>query len=200
MCLTEREIGHASARAPWLPSVVGPNAGLRVALGTGAAGVRCVRELIGIRGGAGLPERDGPPADVLIIFGITGDLARKMTFRALYRLERRKLLDCPVVGVASDDITVDELVTQAREAITTSGEKIDDAVFDRLANRLSYLHGDVNDDALYESLAEHIGSGHHPLFYLEMPPTLFAPIVEQLGKADLLERPASPSRSRSATT
>lgn len=135
-----------------------------------------------------MPERDGPPADVLIIFGITGDLARKMTFRALYRLERRKLLDCPVVGVASDDITVDELVTRAREAITTSGEEIDDAVFDRLANRLSYLHGDVNDDALYESLAEHIGSGHHPLFYLEMPPTLFAPIVEQLGKADLLKQ------------
>jgi len=37
-------------------------------------------------------------ADVLVIFGITGDLARKMTFRSLYRLERRGLLDCPIVG------------------------------------------------------------------------------------------------------
>jgi glucose-6-phosphate 1-dehydrogenase len=135
-----------------------------------------------------LPERDGSPADVLVIFGITGDLARKMTFRALYRLERRKLLECPVVGVASDDITVDELVTRAREAITKSGETLDGAVFDRLANRLSYLHGDVNDDGLYESLAQHIGTGRHPLFYLEMPPALFAPIVENLGKADLLKQ------------
>ena len=40
------------------------------------------------------------PADVLVIFGITGDLAKKMTFRSLYRLERRRLLDCPIVGVA----------------------------------------------------------------------------------------------------
>ncbi len=134
-----------------------------------------------------MPKCDGPPADVLVIFGITGDLARKMTFRALYRLERRELLECPIVGVASDDITVDELVKRAREAIAKSGETVDDAVFDRFAKRLSYLHGDVNDDALYESLAQHLGTGRHPLFYLEMPPTLFAPIVENLGKADLLK-------------
>ncbi|BCI86189.1 hypothetical protein NIIDMKKI_13950 [Mycobacterium kansasii] len=60
-------------------------------------------------------------SDVLVIFGITGDLARKMTFRALYRLERRGLLDCPIVGVASDDIPVDKLVERAREAIGQSG-------------------------------------------------------------------------------
>ena len=40
------------------------------------------------------------PADVLVIFGITGDMAKKMTLRSLYRLERRGLLDCPIVGVA----------------------------------------------------------------------------------------------------
>ena len=39
-------------------------------------------------------------ADVLVIFGITGDLAKKMTFRSLYRLERRRMLRCPVIGVA----------------------------------------------------------------------------------------------------
>ncbi|MBV9319354.1 MAG: glucose-6-phosphate dehydrogenase, partial [Mycobacterium sp.] len=48
-----------------------------------------------------MAERDGVSADQLVIFGITGDLARKMTLRALYRLERRELLDCPVLGVAS---------------------------------------------------------------------------------------------------
>jgi hypothetical protein len=55
-------------------------------------------------------------ADVLVIFGITGDLARRMTFRALYRLERRGLLDCPIIGVASDDINTEQLVKHAREA------------------------------------------------------------------------------------
>ena len=45
----------------------------------------------------------GTAADVLVIFGITGDLAEKMTFRALYRLERRRTLPGPVVGVARDE-------------------------------------------------------------------------------------------------
>src|SRR6201996_3454265 len=110
-----------------------------------------------------------------------------MTFRALYRLERRKLLQCPVLGVAGDDITLEELVNRARKAIADTGEKVDDKVFDRLADRLSYLHGDVTDAALYDSLAKHIGS-KRCLYYLEMPPSLFAPIVESLGKAGLLER------------
>ena len=52
--------------------------------------------------------KDGTrPADVLVVFGITGDLAKVMTFRSLYRLERRGLLDCPIVGVAVDDWSVD---------------------------------------------------------------------------------------------
>ncbi len=125
-------------------------------------------------------------SELLVIFGITGDLARKMTLRALYRMERREVLQCPVVGVASDDITVEELINRARKAIADTGEKVDDKVFDRLAGRMSYLHGDVTDAALYDSLAEKIGS-KRCLYYLEMPPSLFAPIVESLGKAGLLE-------------
>jgi glucose-6-phosphate 1-dehydrogenase len=134
-----------------------------------------------------LADGDSSPSDLLVIFGITGDLARKMTYRALYRLESRDLLDCPIVGVASDDIAKEELVERARRAIGDSGEKIDDAVFDRLAGRLSYLHGDVTDAELYGRLAKLIGTDCRPLYYLEMPPALFAPIVENLAKADLLE-------------
>ncbi|MEZ0364499.1 glucose-6-phosphate dehydrogenase [Mycobacterium sp. pUA109] len=133
-----------------------------------------------------MAEHNGTPSDLLVIFGITGDLARKMTFRALYRLERRHLLDCPILGVASDEMTVEQLVKRARDAIGTA-EDIDEAVFDRLAQRLSYLHGDVTDAALYEALAAQIGADRHPLYYLEMPPSLFAPIVENLGNADLLQ-------------
>src|SRR5262249_44611914 len=111
-----------------------------------------------------------------------------MTFRALYRLEARRVLDCPVLGVASDDMSVEKLVERARKAISDSGEKIDDAVFDRLADRLDYVHRDVTDSELYDSLAKMIGSDYLPLFYPEMPPALFAPIVENLAKAGLLQR------------
>jgi glucose-6-phosphate 1-dehydrogenase len=133
-----------------------------------------------------LAEHNGNSSDLLVIFGITGDLARKMTFRSLYRLERRHLLDCPILGVASDDISVEQLVNRGREAIDET-EDLDKEVFERLAKRLSYLHGDVTDAALYDSLAKHVGASRRPLYYLEMPPSLFALIVENLGNAGLLE-------------
>jgi glucose-6-phosphate 1-dehydrogenase len=130
----------------------------------------------------------GSSSNLLVIFGITGDLARKMTFRALYRLEARGLLDSPILGVASDDMPLKKLIERARGAINDAGEKIDDEVFDRLAARIDYLHGDVTDSKLYDQLAEVIGSGKRPLYYLEMPPALFAPIVENLAKAGLLKQ------------
>ena len=90
---------------------------------------------------------DQRPADVLVVFGITGDLARVMTFRSLYRLEARGLLDCPIVGVAVDDWSLDQLVARARESIEGTGEVIDPVVFDRFTGRLSYVHGDFTDSA-----------------------------------------------------
>src|SRR3954453_11006840 len=90
------------------------------------------------------------PADVFVVFGITGDLARVMTFRSLYRLERRGLLDCPIVGVAVDDWTVDQLKQRARDSIVGTGEPLDEQVFARLAGRFSYVQGDFADAATYE--------------------------------------------------
>ena len=89
-----------------------------------------------------------------MVFGITGDLAKVMTFRSLYRLELRGLLQCPIVGVAFDDWTVDQLVQRARESIEGTGESLEEAVFDRLAARLSYVQGDFGDDATYARVAE----------------------------------------------
>ncbi|MGB6514409.1 MAG: glucose-6-phosphate dehydrogenase, partial [Mycobacterium sp.] len=86
-----------------------------------------------------MAESGDSASDLLVIFGITGDLAHKMTFQALYRLERRGLLQCPVLGVAGDDIANEDLVSRAGKAIADAGEKIDDKVFDRLADRLSYV-------------------------------------------------------------
>jgi glucose-6-phosphate 1-dehydrogenase len=125
-------------------------------------------------------------ADLLVIFGITGDLARKMTYRALYRLEKRGRLSCPIVGVASDDMTTEQLVKLAREAIADSGQTVDDAVFGRLARRLSYLHGDITDADLYRRLTAPVDESRRPLYYLAVPPALFGTIVERLGAARLL--------------
>ena len=88
-------------------------------------------------------EASARPADVLVIFGITGDLAKVMTFKSLYRLEARGLLNCPIVGVAVDDWTRQHLVEHARDAIVADGEQLDDAVFERFAGRLSYVAGDL---------------------------------------------------------
>ena len=68
------------------------------------------------------------PSDALVAFGITGDLARKQTFRSLYRLEQRGLLGVPVIGVASDDMTDDQLRQRARESIAQTGEPLDEDV------------------------------------------------------------------------
>jgi glucose-6-phosphate 1-dehydrogenase len=134
---------------------------------------------------AGPQDAPDPPADVLVIFGITGDLAKVMTFRSLYRLEARGLLDCPIVGVAVDDWTVDDLRKRARESIEATGEKIDEKVFERFAGRLSYVPGDFTDAATYERVAEAIGDVKTPVFYLEIPPSLFGPVIKQLSEAGL---------------
>jgi glucose-6-phosphate 1-dehydrogenase len=126
-------------------------------------------------------------ADVFVIFGITGDLARVMTFRSLYRLEARGLLDCPIVGVAVDDWTLDQLVTRARDSIVAAGETLDERVFERFVERLSYVQGDFADAATYERVAEAIKDASHPLFYLEIPPSLFGRVVRGLAEANMTD-------------
>ena len=129
----------------------------------------------------------GPTGDVLVVFGITGDLARVMTFHSLYRLELRGLLTCPIVGVAVDDWTIEQLVDRARTSIVATGEALDEAVFGRLAARLSYVQGDFGDDATYARVAAAIGGASTPVFYLEVPPSLFATVVKGLAGAGLTE-------------
>jgi glucose-6-phosphate 1-dehydrogenase len=125
------------------------------------------------------------PADVFVIFGITGDLAKVMTFRSLYRLEARGLLDCPIVGVAVNDWTLDQLVDRARESIIGTGETLDEEVFARLAKRFSYVSGDFDDDATYQRVGEAIKGKAMPVFYLEIPPFLFGRVVKGLTDAGL---------------
>lgn len=126
-----------------------------------------------------------PTADVLVVFGISGDLAKVMTFYSLYRLECRGLLSCQILGVASDDWTVDELRDHARKAIEACGETIDETTFDRLASRLSYLSGDFSDAGTFERVAKEIGTAKNPVFYLEVPPSLFGMVIKGLAGAGL---------------
>ena len=126
-------------------------------------------------------EREQRVADVLVVFGITGDLAKVMTFHSLYRLEKRGLLQCPIVGVAVDDWSVDQLVQRARDSIVGTGEELDQKVFDRFADRLSYVQGDFAEPSTYERVGEAIGSAETPVFYLEIPPFLFGRVVQGLA-------------------
>src|SRR3954463_6004228 len=105
---------------------------------------------------AGKATNGHEPADVLVVFGITGDLAKVMTFRSLYRLEERGLLNCPIVGVAGDDWTEEDLRHRALDSIAGEGGPVDEAVFDRFASRLSYISGDFADPATYERVGRAI--------------------------------------------
>jgi glucose-6-phosphate 1-dehydrogenase len=124
-------------------------------------------------------------ADAFVVFGITGDLAKVMTFHSLYRLEQRGLLNCPIVGVAVDDWTVDQLVERARDSIVGTGEQLDEKVFKRFAARLSYVQGDFADAATYARVGKAIEGAKLPVFYLEIPPFLFGTVVKGLAEAGL---------------
>jgi glucose-6-phosphate 1-dehydrogenase len=131
-------------------------------------------------------EPAAAPADILVIFGITGDLAKVMTFHSLYRLEARGLLDCPILGVAVDDWSPADLRGHARAAIEGGGEHIDDAVFERLVGRMSYLSGDFSSADTYTRVAAAVGDVRTPVYYLEIPPSLFGMVIQGLADAGLV--------------
>jgi glucose-6-phosphate 1-dehydrogenase len=131
-------------------------------------------------------QSEAERADVLTVFGISGDLARKMTFHALYRLEARGRLSCPIVGVAIDEWSDEQLRQHARESIAATIEDPDEDVFGRLAARLSYVQGDYGDAATFARVGKAIGEARRPVFYLEIPPSLFGTVVHGLGDAGLI--------------
>jgi len=138
----------------------------------------------------------GTAADVLVIYGITGDLAQQKTFRSLYRLERRRMLHCRIIGVARSEWSAATLRDHARRAIRDTGEAIDEHVFPRLAERLSMISGDYGDAKTYHRIARAVAAFRTPVFYLETPPSLFGRVVEGLARANLSGRAASARGSR----
>src|SRR5690349_9380343 len=111
-----------------------------------------------------------------------------MTFRALYRLERRGLLDCRIIGVARrSDWHHDTLRGRARESIEETVDEFDEEVFKRLSERLHLVSGDYGEHETYAKLKKAMGDAKSPLFYLEIPPSLFSPVVHKLGEAGLAD-------------
>jgi glucose-6-phosphate 1-dehydrogenase len=129
--------------------------------------------------------------DALVLFGITGDLAKKKLFPAVYHMVREGSLgsDVPVVGVSSSEWTKDELVERGRESVTASVQKegleFDEDAFKSLAARLSYVAGDYQDDATFDKLALELQNREHPLFYLAIPPSLFDDVSQGLARVGL---------------
>ncbi|OFE15318.1 glucose-6-phosphate dehydrogenase [Humibacillus sp. DSM 29435] len=138
---------------------------------------------------AGTQDRtqDQEQADAFVSFGVTGDLARKMTFVALYRLERAGRLDCPIVGVAANDWSDDDLRQHARDAVTAAvgDEPVDSDALERLAARMCYVGGDFADPGTYQRLSDALGQAKNPVFYLEIPPSLFEMAIKGLSDAGL---------------
>ena len=131
---------------------------------------------------AGAPTDGHQPADVFVVFGITGDLAKVMTFRSLYRLERRGLLDCPIVGVAVDDWTVDDLRERAREAIVGDRRDARPGGLRPLRRAAVVLCRATSPTPRPTSaVAAALKGARSPVFYLEIPPFLFGTVVKGLA-------------------
>src|SRR5581483_6035779 len=91
-------------------------------------------------------------------------------------------LDMPIIGVAGRPWTSDQLREHARQSLQEHGG-VDEAAFARLSARLQYLSGDYNKMETYQQLREALGGAQHPLHYLAIPPSMFAPVVNGLGRS-----------------
>jgi glucose-6-phosphate 1-dehydrogenase len=125
------------------------------------------------------------PADALVIFGATGDLAHKMIFPALYAMARRKVLDVPVVGVASSKWSLPQLHEHVKDSLRQAGGIDDQQALDRLLSLLRYVSGNYNDFATFTALRQALGTAQRPAHYLAIPPSLFATVIEALGASGL---------------
>ena len=128
-----------------------------------------------------IPER----GDALVLFGITGDLAKKKLFNSLYQLEIEGKLGIPIIGVASSDMTPDDIRARARESVESSNMEIDEEVWKRFAAQIDYVSGDYRDPETFARVAEKVGEAKTPVCYLAIPPFLFTTVTDGLGQTGL---------------
>jgi glucose-6-phosphate 1-dehydrogenase len=125
-------------------------------------------------------------ADALVIFGITGHLARRMTIPALYRLTEDDFLTCTVIAVGRRPLSQDDLATRIREAVADGIDDVDEKVLSKLISRVTYLAGEVTDRDLYDRLHDELRDAKAPVFYLAIPPSAFGDVAEGLAAAGLV--------------
>ena len=124
-------------------------------------------------------------SDALVIFGVTGDLAHKMIFPALYAMVERGTLRVPVVGVASSRWSLARLRRRVTDGIRRSGVRADPRTLRRLLSLLRYVAGDYNDAGTFAALRQALGRARRPAHYLAIPPALFPTVIKALGAAGL---------------
>ena len=127
------------------------------------------------------------PSDALVVFGVTGDLAHKMIFPALYAMVKSDELSAPVIGVAFPPMSIADLQKRATDSIEQSGIAIDQRALKRLLSLLCYVSGDYNDAATFVALKQALGNAKSPAHYLAIPPSLFATVIEGLSASGLAE-------------
>ena len=121
-------------------------------------------------------------SDAFVFFGATGDLAYKQIFPALQAMIRHGRFDLPIIGVAKSPWTLDQLRTRARESLEKHGG-VDPAAFAALASKLQYVSGDYSSPETFRNLRKALGGASRPLYYLAIPPDLFATVAEGLASA-----------------
>jgi glucose-6-phosphate 1-dehydrogenase len=131
-----------------------------------------------------------PPADALVLFGATGDLAKRKLFPALYHLVRRGELTVPVIGVARSDWTDDDFRTHARESVIEHVQDYDDSVVQDMMARLDLIQGDYAAPSTWQELADKLdrNGSKVAVYYMAIPPAMFPTVAESLASVGLHER------------
>ncbi len=124
-------------------------------------------------------------SDALALFGVTGDLAYKMIIPALYALVKRGALTIPIVGVALEKWTLEQLRARITDSLQREGGIDDRQAFDKLLSLLRYVSGDYNRQETFSSIKEALGGAQRPAHYLAIPPSLFENVIQGLGTAGL---------------
>jgi len=126
-------------------------------------------------------------SDALVVFGVTGDLAHKMIFPALYALVKRDALNVPVVGVAFPKWSLDRLRNRVTDSIKRSVGIDNKRALRQLLSQFSYVSGDYKDPATFTALKKALGRARRPAHYLAIPPSLFEVVIKGLGAAKLAD-------------
>lgn len=124
-------------------------------------------------------------SDALVLFGVTGDLAHKMIFPALYALAKKGALDVPVIGVAFPKWSLERVQKRAIDSIQRAGGIDDRQALKHLLSQLKYVSGDYKDAATFSAIRQALSGARRPAHYLAIPPSLFETVIEGLGAANL---------------